>query len=1370
MRRPQGAPTVAELHRSWLELVDSDGPFLAVPQLKRVWPQGIPAISDAQRIVLTAAKPAFDAAWDAWDRSREDAAALMRYHTARDSWVTTMLHDVLGWGDLLLEAGDLPGLLATTTVHSREGVTITPTMALRHQDLVGALVWVIDPVDSLRDLAGDDWATSPIDRMDLMLRTAGCPTTIGLVTDGRWWAVVSSAPETMTASGIVDSQTFIEETATRNAFAAILQRRHLVGGAAADRLPELFRESVLAAQEITEALGVQVRRAVELVVSAFGEAALDAEEHGGASSDNPVLPDDTDLIYDAVVTVLMRVVFLLFAQERGLLPEGALFEAGYGLAGVLDELDDRARAEGEEAMGGTHLVWHRLLATSRALYDGASFEDVRMTAYGGSLFDPGRFPFLTATTERGTLRLAVSDRVMLHVLRAVQIARPKGQDARRVSFRDIDVEQIGYIYEGLLGYTCKLATEVVVGLLGADGQEPEIGLDRLDDLAEQHATDAKIAAEILAWVKEDQPGSKPPSASALAKKLREGDSAEDAERALLAVTRDQTLRARLRPYIGAIRRDLRDRPTVILPGGLLVVETPSRRNAGAHYTPRSLAEEVAKHALQPLVYSPGPHQLADPDQWTPIASDQILRLRIADIACGSGAFLVAAARYLARKLVEAWHREGTATGSPKELETSALRKVVAQCLFGADINAMAVEMCKLSLWLVSLDQDLPFSFVDDKVLHGNSLLGVTDLQQIEAMHIDPEAVGQHGLFEADRDGVADRLELDTMIARVRDRRRQLASEVDNADPGRSTTTKRRMLEANARDLTQLTRVADGVIAAGLRLGGKPGKALNESYQNLRVAVGRAFPGQSHSAAGDGDPSMLDAIIDQGLTPTVSTDYPRWQPLHWALAVPDVLERGGFDAIIGNPPFLGGKKITGAVGTNIRDWLVNVLAGGTRGSADLVAYFILRAMRLLTPKGNLGLIATNTVAQGDTREVGLDQIVAGGFTITRAIQSRSWPAASANLEFAAAWGTRARVTDDVPRQADGVAARCISTLLEPEGRVERHPARLNENVAVAFIGCVVLGMGFILQPDEATQLISDDQRNAEVTFPYLSGEDLNSRYDSSPSRWVIDFNDRSEVAARKFILPFQRVETMVRPERARNKRKPYRERWWQFAERLPALRKAIARLDEVLVIAQVSKTLMPMRVKTSQVFSMMLVVIATDSYSDQSTLSSNIHQTWAIKYGSALRSDPRYTPSDVFLTFPRPKSSHPLDTIGKSLDSERREIMLRRELGLTKLYNLVNDPALADRADADVARMREIHVALDEAVMAAYGWDDVPLDHGFHTYRQMTRWTVSPAARVEILDRLLEENHRRAALQGDAPPPAPDDSDADNGADEAGEDS
>lgn len=1349
MARRSSGPTATELHRAWLELVDTDGPFVAIPALKEVWPQGIPPLADDARAALNEAKPAFDKAWDTWDQWPNDESSWSTYAVARDAWVEVVLRDVFGWGDLWCVAAAAPEAVTAARVRSAEGIVVEPTGIFQYEDTVAALVLVVDPADSLRDLVGDAWASSPIDRIEAMLRHSGIR--VGVVTDGRWWAVVSAAPGTMTASGIVDALTWVEEPATRNAFAALLAPIRLIGGREEHRLPALFADSVLAAEQVTEALGVQVRKAVELVVAAFAESADDANHRGEPSP----LPGNGEIIYDAVVTVLMRVVFLLFAQERGLVPQGDLFERAYGLIGQLDILDGRAREEGEDSLDATHLTWHRLLATSRALYDGASFEDLRLPAYGGSLFDSTRFPFLDARTDRGTLALTVSDRVMWQVLKAVQVAEvpidPKRKnsrkEARRLSFRDIDVEQIGYIYEGLLGYTCRRADEVIVGLLGTDGQEPEIPLAVLERLAEQHVSDAAIAKAVLVWAKEDQPASEPPSAPALTKVLAAGYTMEDAERAVRVVAPDDAeLRERLLPWIGAIRRDLRRRPVVIRPGGLVVVETPSRRNAGAHYTPRSLAEEVVEHALAPLVYSPGPHQSADREQWQLISSDDILDLRVADIACGSGAFLVAAGRYLAARLVEAWHHEGPPTMSPSELETAALRKVVAQCLYGADINAMAVEMCKLSLWLVSLDRDLPFSFVDDKVLQGNSLLGVSDLRQIEAMHIDPHAVEAEGLFEVNKARqVAERLDVSHVVERVRRKRRQLSSEIDDRDPQRTAAAKRRQLADIDRDLAQLRTIADGVVAAGLRAGGKPGKALNEAYDDLRVAAGSAYP-----QSGEGNPTMLDALIAKGLTPTVPTDYERWEPLHWALAVPDVMERGGFDAVIGNPPFLGGQKLTGAMGTNVRDWFVNVLADGTKGSADLVAYFFLRAMSLLTPRrGQLGLIATNTVAQGDTREVGLDRMAQQGLTITRAIQSRSWPASSANLEYAAVWGSRAPVSQRVERYADNAPVPAISTLLEPQGRVSGHPVRLGENIGTAWIGCYVLGMGFVLEESEARRWIDEDPRNADVLFPYLNGEDLNSRPNCSPSRWVIDFYDRPEPLAATYDAPYQRLLESVKAERQKVNRKALRERWWQYAEKRPGLRNAIAALDEVLVMAQTSNTLQPSRIAKGPVFSHKIIVFASDDFALQSILSSSVHYLWARRYSSSMRKDLSYTPSDSFATLPRPMSTDDIENAGRRLDSERCEMMLRRDLGLTKLYNLVNDPDIADSSDTDVARLRQIHVEIDEAVMAGYGWDDVQLNHGFHTYRQMTRWSVSPAARVEILDRLLEENHRRAALEQEA---------------------
>lgn len=1359
-----GGRSTAQQHRQWLGLVDTEGPFLSVPVLTSLYPQGIPGLSRERREMLRAAKPALDRAWDAWDADRDSEATLASYRRARDAWVGTVLTEVLGWGGLWTTAQDRPALAETYRAASDgiQAVTVTPTGALLRGEETGALVLVTDPADSLREVGQDGWATSPIDRMAAMLRAPGSTCSIGVVTDGRWWAMVSAPREGSAASGVVDCQTWVEEPATRDAFCELLSVRRLVGGTAVQRLPRLFEKSVLAAEEVTEALGTQVRSAVELIVSALSDALLDAAEReapagrestegndtGGEAGCDPLGAEPRE-VYEAVVTVMMRCVFLLFAEERGLLPTDSLYTGGYGLATVLDALEARARDEGEESMDGTSLTWHRLLATSRALHSGVNAEDMRIPAYGGSLFDPERFPFLTATDASGTLLLTVSDRVMLHVLRSLQTARLKGQEARRLSFRDIDVEQIGYIYEGLLGYTCTRAEETVLGLLGKDGEEPELPLSVLNELAEQHAEDADLAGAIIAWLKEDQPGAKPPTRSALTKALTAGDTLPDADRALFAVTRDEALRADLRPWIGVIRRDLRGRPVVIQRGGLVVTETPSRRNAGAHYTPRSLAEEVVKYALEPLVYSPGPHETDDRRQWQPVSSDHILNLHVADIACGSGAFLVAAARFLARELVEAWTREGALQqgARPADLERQALRKVVARCLYGVDINEMAVEMCKLSLWLVSLDEDKPFSFVDDKVFVGNSLLGLTDLRQLKAQHIDPVAATTQRLFELDRTGgYAEALDVDTVVKRVTDRRQDLASEVSGTDPARSTTTKQRLQHKNEEDLKLLTRVADAIVAVGLnpKVGANPGKRLNEAYGVLAVALGQAFP-----AEGAGDESDLEETLEAGLTPAVPTDYERWHCLHWPLAVPEVMERGGFDAIVGNPPFLGAKKLSPSMGQNLREWFVHVLAKGTTGNADLVAYFFLRAFSLLRPTGTLGIIATNTVAQGDTREVGLDRMVDDGFTITRAIQSRSWPARSANLEYAAVWGARGHVADEVLRVCDNVPVARISTLLEPEGRVTGQPERLADNTSIAFQGCVVLGTGFILESEEVQAWIAQDPRNAEVLFPYLNGEDLNSRCDCSPSRWVIDFFNRSEHESSTYRLPFNRVVSDVRSERLLKKQPSYRTYWWQFAHKGTAWKAATANLDEVLVIALVSKTVMPVRVSAGQVFSHMLGVFATNSYAQQAILSSSLHQYWAIAYGSTLETRVRYTPSDVFETFPRPEPTPELEAIGRTLDTERREIMLRRELGLTKLYNLVNDPGLEAGIDPDVDRLRAIHVELDAAVAAAYGWEDLDLTHGFHTYRKMTRWTVPPATRVEILDRLLEENHRCAAAEAAA---------------------
>lgn len=1332
-------------------MVDTEGPFLALPVLTRVWPQGMPQLADRAKSALVTAKPAFERAWDALDRvaaadlgttitDTSVSPALHSYRVARDRWVDVILRDVLAWGDRWSpDSTAIPSAVASSP-DSR--ITVRPTGALRAGDRVGALAWVVDPVENLRERGTDGWAESAIDRMEIMLRASGVG--IGVVTDGRWWAVVSASEGLLASSGVVDSLTWIEEPRTRDAVVELLSVRRLLGGKPDERLPRLMAQSVDAAEKITDSLGSQVRQAVELVVAACSEASAAAVDRGEPDP----LPDDGEQLYEAVVTVLMRVVFLLFAEERGLLPEGELYRDAYGISDRLERLRARARDENSEALDGTFLTWHRLLATSNALYQGANFEDIRLPAYGGSLFDPQRFTFLTAIGPRGTLALQISDRVMRHVLEAVQVATIDGEP-RPISFRDIDVEQIGYIYEGLLGYTCSRVEETVIGLLGRPakpGAEPEVPLSVLEDARAQSRSGKSTVDVVLKWVKDNQSAAEPATEAQLVKGLTK--PVEDKEVVLRQVTSDASLRERLAPWLGIIRRDLRGRPMVISPGGWLVTETTSRKDAGAHYTPRDLAEEVVEHALQPLVYSPGPYQTADSSQWRPKSSAELLELKIADIACGSGAFLVAAARYLAKRLVEAYKREGVAKDhSPHSLETLALREVVASCLYGADINGMAVEMCKLSLWLVSLDPGQPFSFVDDKILQGNSLLGLTSLRQLEQAHIDPDTRAGQIAWTFQGDALAESFNLPDRVSRAIALRRRLASPIDDADPMRSARAKAHQLDEVHAALHEPINLADSVIAAGLTLGGKPGRALENAYENLRIAIAKA----TADGASPSDQEMLDTITRGGLTPTVTTDYEQWKPLHWPLELPDVMERGGFDAIVGNPPFLGGKKISGAMGGNVRDWLTYRLADGTKGHADLAAFFFLRAQSLLRQGGTLGLIATNTIAQGDTREVGLDQMVASDFTITRAIQSRTWPATSANLEYAGVWGTIGPVAATAKRWCDGPTDRPITTSLEPQGRVIGSPVRLAENADVAFIGCYVLGDGFIIEAAEAGEWIAVDPKISDVIFPLLNGEDLNNRVDSSGSKWVIDFNDRPEALARHYTVPFERVLREVKEQRQEKKRKAHRIRWWQFAERRPGLRAAIKSFDHVLAIALTSKVVMPVRVPSGQVFSHALGVFATDSYADQSVLSSSIHQLWAVLRGSTLGTGVRYTPSDVFETFPRPEPTELLRTLGVALDSDRREMMLRRDLGLTKLYNLVNDPSIAPGDDPDIDWLRQVHVDIDHAVLAAYGWDDLDPDHGFHTYRRMTRWSFSAEARTELFDRLLEENHRRAAAQGDVVP-------------------
>jgi len=305
--------------------------------------------------------------------------------------------------------------------------------------------------------------------------------------------------------------------------------------------------------------------------------------------------------------------------------------------------------------------------------------------------------------------------------------------------------------------------------------------------------------------------------------------------------------------------------------------------------------------------------------------------------------------------------------------------------------------------------------------------------------------------------------------------------------------------------------------------------------------------------------------------------------------------------------------------------------------------------------------------------------------------------------------------------------------------------LPENDDVAFIGSNVLGLGFTMTAEAAAAMIQADPRNTEVLAPYVIGADLNRRPDTSASRWIINFRDWSEARAAEYALPYDRVLQLVKPQRdfLPDYKRRVREGWWRYEHQGPALYARISDLEHVLAISLVGNVLLPVRLQTGPVFAHVCGVFALDDLGSLALLSSSVHQTWAVRYTSTMRTDIRYAPSDVFLTLPRPELTRALHELGAALDGERREIMLDRQLGLTKLYNLVHDPAYSD---LDVLRLRELHKQIDLATLAAYGWSDLDPQVGHHRTKIGVRWTVSPAARFELLDRLLAENHARAARQ------------------------
>jgi len=882
-------------HNEWLSLIDVSGPFLSVPVLDRVFPHGLDKddTPEGKELVRN-----LRLAFDEWEDDKDGERPSPAIHKA---WIDYVVKQGLALPDeVLAEGQNVPQTLKATI--AEHGETLRPDLVVRNPEggvnagKVRLIVKTYPPTQGLeKPIAGRHWKASPATRMMELLHAT--ETRLGLVTNGEQWMLADAPKGETTGFASWYATLWFEEPLTLRAFRSLLGVHRFFSVDEKDTLGAMLAESASNQQEVTIRLGYQVREAVEEIIRCLDR--IDQDESG------QLLEGVTEgELYEAALTVMMRLVFLFYAEENKLIPSQAddpIYLTHYAVTTIIDDLQETADQHGEEVLERRHDAWVRLLSTFRAVYGGIQHERLKLLPYAGKLFNPDRFLFLEGRKkwldEKGNpindwtrdeaRPLPIDNRTVLHLLRSLQYLEMHCE-ARRLSFRALDIEQIGHVYEGLLDHTAKRATETTLSLIAAKGDEPEVALSELEQLR------TKGEAELLKFLSDNDVTGR--SENALKKALANAVDGEAAKK-IRAACGDESIYNRLRPFSALIRTDTFDRPVVIRKGSVFVTAGTDRRSSGTHYTQKSLTEPIVQYTLEPLVYI-GPAEGKPKEEWKLRSAKELLDLKICDEACGSGAFLVQACRYLSELLVEAWEDAekrhpsvpgitpdgGASTGEAKEQlipkDTNerliyARRLIAQRCLYGVDKNLLAVEMAKLSLWLLTLAKDKPFTFLDHAIRCGDSLVGIRDIRQVQYFQVD--------LDQADRSLFAGPVM--SLVDEAVDLRKRIESLPANTVE--DVRQKERLLAEAEEKTARLRCAADLLVSVEFQ----PVSSAGE-----REALHNSMAIQAGHYVKNGTLDAFRALAQKVLDGQ--------QTFHWPLEFPEVFVDGaGFDALVCNPPFM-----------------------------------------------------------------------------------------------------------------------------------------------------------------------------------------------------------------------------------------------------------------------------------------------------------------------------------------------------------------------------------------------------------------------------------------------------------------------------------
>ena len=782
-----------------------------------------------------------------------------------------------------------------------------------------------------------------------------------------------------------------------------------------------------------------------------------------------------------------------------------------------------------------------------------------------------------------------------------------------------------------------------------------------------------------------------------------------------------------------------------------------RSATGSHYTPDELVQPLIKHSLDHLIAER--LKAANPEQ-------ALLDLRVADISCGSGHILLAAARRIATEL--AIVRTGEEQPSPSAFR-AAIRDVIRECIYGVDLNPLAVELCKVALWLEAHIPGEPLNFFDHHIKAGNAIVGFARREDVERGVPEEAFVTMPGddketaatlrkrnkneraeTAQATFDFSTERQQqLDGVLTHWRE-----ISALPERNPEEIEAKQRRYREySQSREACVLSQILAIPIAQFY-----VSKTVENRAKLITDAEFRRYWKGERAPQGQGTAEAWATSIHKRF-------------FHWFLEFPEVIARGGFDCILGNPPYLGGQGLSGTYGHSFCGYVKWEYA--PTGLSDLVVFFVRRIFGLLKPGGFTAFITTNSIKDGDVRKDGLEMVLAAGGSIDFAVRGIRWPG-RANLVVSLVALHRGQWFGK--RVLDGKEVSFINTYFE-DSVDAGDPKVLGDNEDRVFQGSIVLGDGFILTHEEAERLCQRDQRNIDVIYLLINGQELNNRYDQQPGRSVINFHDWSIEKARTYTQPFGIVEEKVKPDRESQNDAGGKELWWRYLRPRTEMTSKIVTLPRCFVAAATTKYLNFSAMPTRCVYTHALFVFTTDRWDLYAVVQSTIHEVWARKYSGALETRLRYSPSDCFETYAFPgglwQTANPaLAAIGERYHEHRKSLMLSLWLGLTDIYNLFHardlSPAkvarVSEKSEGEAERgyqglleLRRLHCELDHAIRDAYGWQDLNLGHDFHEIETLpendrVRYTISPAARKEVLKRLLSLNHARAKVEEEKVPP------------------